>query len=415
MRQFAPSAQICNNRAMIPIRFVIEDEALQGKVYWDGSLRKVAVDCQGKYIEMYIGSNQARVDGVTKYLDAAPYIFEGRTFIPLRFLAENLGAVVGWDAPKREVLINFDQKLRVFAYYYYSWGEYQANADLFSDVSFRWFQTNRQGELSYEYQDRYQEALKLARNNGSKTHASVVLMGKDPLHELLSSKDNRSRLIGNLLDVVKNNDYSGVNIDFELMDAADAGLFTTFLRELKTSLGTEKELSVAVFARTAKDKWATPYEYKKIGEIADAVIVMAYDYSYKNTAPGPVAPLWWVKETVAYMTGSIPREKILLGVPTYGYDWASGVPTSTITAGKLQSLQQTYDVRESFDNNSMSPYYTYVDSNGKSHQIWIENKKSLNEKLNVAIENGLGGISFWRIGNGFDDLYQLLKENGLNQ
>ncbi len=414
LRQFSPGAQIYNNRTMIPVRLVVEDEALQGQVYWDGQLRKVAIDCKGKYIELFIGKHEARVDGQIKYLDAAPYIYQERTYIPLRFLAENLGAVVGWDRERSEVLISFNQKPRVFAYYYgRSFSEFKENARLFTDVAYRWLAANARGELSYEYRDNYDEALALARSQGLKNHASVVLMGKDPLHQLLSSSENRARLIGNLLDEVKQNTYDGVNIDFELMAASDAGNFTNFLRELKTSLGPDKDLSVAVFARTGKEKWATPYEYKKIGEIADWVVVMAYDYSYTNTAPGPIAPLGWVKEVVAYMVENIPREKILLGLPTYGYDWANGLTTTTVTAAKLQALQEKYQVTEGFDYQSMSPYYKYVDSNKKSHQIWLENELSLNEKWNVAINNQLGGISFWRIGNGFDDLYQiLLKSQG---
>lgn len=411
LRQFSPGAQISNNRTMVPVRFVVEDEALQGQVYWDSQLRKVAIDCQGKYIELFIGNSQARVDGEVKYLDAAPYIFQDRTYIPLRFFAENLGAVVGWDKLRSEVLINFKQKPRVFAYYYRSFEEFRENAHLFSDVLFRWLETNGRGELSFEYPDRYSEAINLARSKNLNTHASVVLMGKNPLHELLASSENRARLIGNLLDEVKKNNYDGVNIDFELMAAADAGNFTTFLRELKTSLGADKVLSVAVFARTGTEKWLSPYEYNKIGVIADWVVVMAYDYAYTSTAPGPIAPLWWVQEVAAYMIENMPREKILLGLPTYGYDWAAGVKTTTVTAAKLQALKQKYQVNEGFDQASMSPYFNYVDSNNKYHQIWLENEISLNEKWNVALNNQLGGISFWRIGNGFDDLYKLLEKN----
>ena len=120
LRNFSLGAQIVNNRTMVPIRFVVEDEALQGEVFWDASLRKVAMNCRGKYIEMFIGSNEAWVDGEKRFLDSPPYIFESRTFIPLRFLSENLGAMVNWDAQKSEVLINFKYQPRVFAYYYRS-------------------------------------------------------------------------------------------------------------------------------------------------------------------------------------------------------------------------------------------------------------------------------------------------------
>ncbi|MDD2372139.1 MAG: copper amine oxidase N-terminal domain-containing protein, partial [Syntrophomonadaceae bacterium] len=106
--QVEPPPQIVAGRTMVPIRFVIEDEALKGQVYWDGNLRKVAMDCRGQYIEFFIGDNKARVDGQVKYFDTAPYIYRNRTYIPLRFLAENLGASVGWKAQEREVVIDFN-------------------------------------------------------------------------------------------------------------------------------------------------------------------------------------------------------------------------------------------------------------------------------------------------------------------
>jgi spore germination protein len=412
LRKVDPPPQILESRTMIPLRFVIEDDALKGQVYWDEGLQKVAMDVRGQYIEFFIGDNKARVDGEVKYFDAPPYIYEGRTYIPLRFLAENLGALVGWKAVEREVIIDFDHRPEVFAYYYYTTGdELKDNLHLFTDIAFRWFQTNAKGELSYEYKDDYENILQMVRNQGVRTHASVVLMGKDPVHRLLSSKNSRAQLIGNLLDEVKKSGYDGVNIDFELMRYQDANLFTSFLEELKTSLGPDKTLSVAVYARTGKETWPTPYQYKRIGKIADRVVVMAYDYSFTTSKPGPVAPLWWVKDTTDYMIKSMPREKILLGMPTYGYNWSPGHKTVTVTAKKLADIKRRYQVEEFFDQKSMSPYYVYYDENGSYHVVWLENEQSLSEKWNVAIENRLGGISFWRIGNGFDDLYKILERN----
>jgi spore germination protein len=412
LHRVTPPPQIVGDRTMVPIRFVIEDEALKGQVYWDGKQNKVAMDVQGKYIEFFIGDRKARVDGQDKYFDTAPYIFEDRTYIPLRFLAENLGAVVGWKSAEREVIIEFNHRPEVFAYYYYTKGaELQNNLHLFTDIAFRWFQTNPQGELSYEYKDDYDKILQMVRQKGIRTHASVVLMGKDPLHRLLTNQNSRKLLIGNLLDEVKRSNYDGVNIDFELMDYRDASLFTSFLQELKTALGEDKMLSVAVYARTGKETWLTPYQYEKIGQIADRVVVMAYDYSYSTSKAGPVAPLWWVKETTAYMIDRIPREKILLGLPTYGYNWSPEGNATTVTAPKLAEIESRYEVQKFFDQESMSPYYIYYDEKGKRHVIWMENEQSLSEKLTVALENRLAGISFWRIGNGFYDLYRVLDRN----
>ncbi len=408
--QFNSPCQMVNNRVMVPVRCITEDKAFGGEVYWDGNLRKAALNCLGHYIEFSVGSRTAMVNGDQYYLDTAAYIYNDRTYIPLRFLAEKLGCKVSWNSQNQEVHISLNSISTVFAYYYYTpIEEFTENIHLLSDVAFRWFATNGRGELYYEYKDQYNEVLTLARANGVKTHASVVLMGKEVLHQLLASKENRARLIGNLLEEIKTNNYDGVNIDFELMDPEDGTLFTTFLQELKTSLGTEKTLSVAVFARTGKERWATAYQYDQIGEIADLVVVMAYDYSYKNSPPGPIAPVWWVEDVVTYMKKNIDQEKILLGIPTYGYNW-SDAGTTTVTAKKLEEIKRKYMVYSHFDEKSMSPYYTYTDNHNIVHEIWLENERSLDQKLNVVEKNKLKGISFWRIGTGFDDLYNLLAK-----
>ncbi|MGE5390181.1 MAG: glycosyl hydrolase family 18 protein [Deltaproteobacteria bacterium] len=411
LRYFETPVQISNNRVMIPVRFVIEDPALQGKVYWDARMKKVAIDCRGRYIELFIGSLKASVDGNTVAIDSAPYIYNSRTYIPLRFLTENLGAVVDWNSGTREVTIDFSREFTVMPYYYMpARSELETNADLFTDVAFRWFKTDALGTLSYEYRDDYPGVMALASSKGLRTHASVVLMGSEQLHQLLASAENRSRLIGNIMDRINNDGYDGVNIDFELMAAADAELFTTFLRELKTSLG-DKTLSVAVFARTASDKWPTPYQYARIGQIADQVVVMAYDYHYRTSAPGAVAPLWWVQQVTDYMTANIPAHKVLLGLATYGYDWPAGSNATTVSAKKLADLKARYTLVETFDKAAMSPSYSYWDQYGVWHQIWMENGQSLQAKVELARAKKLGGVSFWRIGTGFTDLYGVLKQN----
>jgi len=411
IRNYNPPCQIINGRTMIPIRYVIEDPALQGTVSWDAGARKVNIICGEKNFEFKIASRKVVVNGQQISLDVAPYIYQNRTYIPLRFLSEQLAARVSWNSLKREVNISFNQSsLEVFAYYYRSSPEFEENAQLITDVALRWFETNANGDLFYEYQDNYAQIIQFARTNGIRTHASVVLMDRAEMHTLLSDPQKRQRLIDQLAQQVAQNNYDGVNIDFEFLAKDDRDNFTSFVQELKSRLGADKQLSVAVFACVKAESWLAGYDYEAIGEVADRVVIMAYDYSYKSSSPGPVAPLWWVKDVINYTKTLIPAEKLLLGLPTYGYDWGNGLSTTTVTATRLNSLKSQYQLTEHFDNASMSPYYTYVDNNDISHQIWLENSVSLNAKLNLALDNQLAGVSFWRIGNGFTELYEILAQ-----
>ncbi len=430
IKEYEPGVEIKNNRTMIPLRHIIEDEVFAGEVFWDGLLKKIALNCQGKYIEFFINDDKAHVDGRPYQLDASPYIKDDRSYVPLRFLSEILGALVSYDSKLQEVNISFKEeteetqgpsepalkplphKSEVFAYYYYkAFPEFKQNAHLFDSVAFRWFETNYRGDIFYEYQDNFKEILKFADEKGINKYASVVLMDSNSLHTLLSVPQNRARFINNIIEIVKRDKYDGVDIDFEFINPQDGIYFTLFLQELKNALGTKIPLSVAVFARTSNDKWATPYEYQKIGQIVDKLIVMSYDYSYPASSPGPVAPLWWVEEVAKYMASNISPEKVFLGLPTYGYDWPTGGRATTVTASRLASTKAQYRLTEKFDYNSMSPNYTYYDNWGNYHQIWMENEASLGEKLKIADKYNLGGVSFWRIGNGFTDLYKLLEKS----
>ena len=417
MRDLTPPAQLVNQRVMVPLRFVAEDQALQGSVLWNGPARQVKVTCMERTFQFHIGSTGVLVDGQLYQLDSAPYIYQNRTYLPLRFFAEHLGGTVTWNSGRGEAAIEFQPQgqraPKVFAYYY--WGgfaELQENAGLFTDVALRWFETNSQGDLFYEYKDNYTQVLSFLGQRGIKTHASVVFMDPEGLHSLLSSPQRRAHLIAQLGRRVQQDGYDGVNIDFEFIPAQDGPNFTLFLKELKSALGAGKELSVAVFARTARDNWPTPYDYRRIGEIVDDVVIMSYDYHYKTTAAGAVAPLWWVEEVISYMRGParIPAPKLLIGMATYGYDWGPGVTTATVTRDKLVQVMGRYGVDAHYDPASDSPFYTYTDANQVRHQIWLEDEQSLGKKMDLVKQYGLGGISFWRIGNGFDDLYHLLEQ-----
>ena len=114
-RQLNPPAQIVNDRTMVPVRFIVEDPALQGQVYWDQSQQKVAMDCRGHYIELFIGkTSPGRWEGL--HPRCSSLYLSGRTYVPLRFVRKP-GARVVWKASQRRVDIQFSQSQpRVFAY-----------------------------------------------------------------------------------------------------------------------------------------------------------------------------------------------------------------------------------------------------------------------------------------------------------
>jgi len=97
-------ATILNGRTLVPIRFV--SESLGATVKWNQDTQEVTVALDGKNIVLTVDSDTAWVDGNRVNLDTSPVIKDGRTLVPIRFLAENFGGGVAWDSETRTVTIS---------------------------------------------------------------------------------------------------------------------------------------------------------------------------------------------------------------------------------------------------------------------------------------------------------------------
>ncbi len=98
---------IITGRTMIPIRAVVE--AMDGSVEWDGNTQKITLKARGNTVEMWIGKTDIKINGVSKKMDVAPVIKNGRTFVPVRFAAENLNCKVDWINSTKEAIIVYEE------------------------------------------------------------------------------------------------------------------------------------------------------------------------------------------------------------------------------------------------------------------------------------------------------------------
>jgi spore germination protein YaaH len=221
---------------------------------------------------------------------------------------------------------------------------------------------------------------------------------------VLNNSTARTTLEKNLVDIAVQHGYKGIDIDFENVKPADGNIFTQFLSELAYQLHTvDKELSVTVPAETGatSEPWDGAYNYAAIGNIADTVPIMAYDYSWQGSStPGAIAPLYWDEQILKYATSVMPNSKILLGLPAYGYDWNTtiGGYATAYSLNKIDALIEQYNVTPSWDSTDAVPYFTYSDASGNSHAVYYENQASIQQKLNLASQYGLAGVAIWKAG-----------------
>lgn len=220
-----------------------------------------------------------------------------------------------------------------------------------------------------------------------------------------NNMEAQANLIDQLLTTVRDKGYAGIDIDFEYILAEDREAFAAFVTNVRIAANAEGyTVSVALAPKTADDQPGLLYEgkdYALLGEAANSVLLMTYEWGYTYGPPMAVAPINKVREVVEYALTRIPAEKISLGIPNYGYNWAlpyqRGVTRAT-TIGNVEAVQIAihYGVPIQFDELAMSPFFRYR-QNGTEHEVWFEDVRSMQEKFSLVKQYGLRGMGYWQI------------------
>ena len=238
------------------------------------------------------------------------------------------------------------------------------------------------------------------------------------IHSVVNNAAYTDRLIQNLLETMTVKGYEGVDIDFEYILAEDRDAFSAFVRQVADTMrASGYHTSVALAPKTSAGQAGLLYEgkdYRALGEAADHVLLMTYEWGYTYGPPMAVAPINQVRRVVEYALTEIPAEKVDLGIPNYGYDWPlpfeQGITKATTVSnvGAVRiAVEQGAEIK--FDSLAESPYFTYV-SNGISHEVWFEDVRSLQAKFRLIQEYNLHGCGYWQIMKWFRANWLLLHD-----
>lgn len=225
------------------------------------------------------------------------------------------------------------------------------------------------------------------------------------IHSLLSNETSQNTLLEQLYTEVLYNGYGGVNVDFEYILAEDRDLFTEFVRTL-TNIIEELggDVTVDLAPKTSDTQQGLLYEgkdYRALGEAATRVFVMTYEWGYTYGPPMAVAPLDKVKQVLDYATSVIPKEKITMGIPNYGYDWELPFvrgETKAQTIGNIEAVQIAIANGATifYDTTAQSPFFHYVVGN-VTHEVWFEDARSILAKYRLLQSYSLFGFGCWQI------------------
>ena len=228
----------------------------------------------------------------------------------------------------------------------------------------------------------------------------------------------KNRLFQNLLAAMNEKGFQGVDVDFEYILSADRVPFANFVADLQNFLTPYGyTVSVALAPKTSDDQPGLLYEgkdYGLLGNAADWVLLMTYEWGYTYGPPMAVAPINKIIEVVNYAVTRIDPSKIHLGIPNYGYDWPlpyeKGVTKArTISNTEAVQIAIRAGVPILFDETAMSPYFTYTE-NGIRHEVWFEDVRSLTEKYSLLPSYQLRGISIWQIMKLFRPAFLLFQD-----
>lgn len=236
-------------------------------------------------------------------------------------------------------------------------------------------------------------------------------------HELLEDEEDQRELIGNILRTIDRKGYQGVDVDFEFIRGSDAEDYARFLARLRRALASRGLPLIAALApKTSADQPGRLYEgidYHRIAQSVDFALLMTYDWGHLSGPPMAVAPLPQVRQVVEYALTEFYPNQLYLGIPNYGYNWTlpfrAGSQARSLS--NVEAVRLAWNRRESirYDELAQAPWLRYVDDQGAEHEIWFEDARSIQAKLNLAIDYGLYGVGYWNLDRPFPQNWVVLN------
>jgi len=297
----------------------------------------------------------------------------------------------------------------VLGYYpYWVSGYTDLRWDLLTTIAYFSAEANSDGSLGSVHGWPVTGLIDEAHQNGVRVVLTVTCFSSSAIGSILGSPVYRSNLVNNLLIQVQAGSADGVNVDFEGVPGAYKDSLTVFMEELTSTFHESIPGSHITMATPAVD-WSNAFDYDALAGITDGLMVMGYDYHWSGApTTGPVAPLdgytwdvtWTVNDYITYTNGQ--RDKIILGVPYYGFDWpcTGDYPGAATTgSGSAKTFQIAEPLAQIYDKlwyiPSSTPWYTYY--TGTWHQCWYDDWASLQAKYDLFVTEDLQGIGIWAL------------------
>jgi len=272
----------------------------------------------------------------------------------------------------------------------------------------------------------------------------IIVDGKfvqEDFHKFLGNPAAHKEMIEALLRECKANGYVGIQFDFENVLWTDRDALSALVAETAAALHHENlQLSIATvpnapgkpgesgYSAWIYENWRGAYDLKALAQSVDLICLMTYDQNTIWTEPGPVAGWKWVTENLDYALQFVPKEKLSLGIPLYGYHWFPGTPTKVPdkTTGQLKDkpnptgnyipyqdatdLARAYGGKIEWDSEDRTAW-TYFYRDDTREWIFFTDERTFRERYELVKKRGLEGFCSWVLGTEDPKIWDLLPSH----
>ena len=252
--------------------------------------------------------------------------------------------------------------------------------------------------------------IRLARENNVKP-IMVITNSKEKggfspslANAIISNKNTTQNLFNKIENHLKNKNYYGLNIDFEYVSEDDKNLFIDFVKSANDYFKSRNYyLSISLapkYSDQQKGTLYTAHDYEELGKYVDHVIIMAYEWGYTYGPAMAVSPYYEVKKVLEYAKEKIPSNKILMGLPNYGYDfiipYKKNQKAKSIKNAQAIPLAYNNHVQVQYNKTSITPFFRYL-KDDIQHEVHFDDPYSIASKLSLLDDLNIGGVSIWTI------------------
>lgn len=237
---------------------------------------------------------------------------------------------------------------------------------------------------------------------------------------ILNDETVQANLLDNIVRTARELGFRDIHFDLEFLPPEDREAYNRFLQRASERLHQEGFLmSTALAPKTSAAQagpWYEAHDYAAHGRYADFVVIMTYEWGYSGGPPMAVSPIGPVRQVLEYALTEMPASKIMMGQNLYGYDWTlpyvpGGEYARALSPQAAIDLARQENVAIQYDYTAQAPFFTYIDAEGRNHEVWFEDARSIQAKFDLIKELNLRGISYWKLGLSFPQNWLLLEDN----